>query len=271
MSPLATRSPSIAMPAARVVAARACSRAIATTTSPSGVVGTWRHFPTLSYHLLATDGGTTSTLLDAQLLRLEGSALAPHDRLTVGGNDLLGAYGDTRRAREVVSVVRRRVGQALVRVRSAMRQRSDPVIVGAVYDPSDGTGDASRVGLPPWPQVVDILAELNVALHGVAAEHGAQVADIHGHFLGHGLRAGNPAQSDPRPADRNLWFCNVIEPKPGEPARCARHSGTPCTEPGEAQYRSPHPSPQRAQRPDRAQGADEGNWQATTAPAGGNL
>ncbi|HZA15652.1 MAG TPA: hypothetical protein VE645_01935, partial [Pseudonocardiaceae bacterium] len=166
-------------------------------------------------------------------------------------------------------MVRRRVGQALVRVRSAMRQRSDPVIVGAVYDPSDGTGDASRVGLPPWPQVVDILAELNVALHGVAAEHGAQVADIHGHFLGHGLRAGNPAQSDPRPADRNLWFCNVIEPKPGEPARCARHSGTPCTEPGEAQYRSPHPSPQRAQRPDRAQGADEGNWQATTAPAGG--
>jgi GDSL-like lipase/acylhydrolase family protein len=169
--------------------------------------------PTLSYHLLATDGGTTSTLLDAQLPRLEGSALAPTIvTLTVGGNDLLGAYGDTRRAREVVSVVRRRVGQALVRVRSVMRQRSDPVIVGAVYDPSDGTGDASRVGLPPWPQVVDILAELNVALHGVAAEHGAQVADIHGRFLGHGLRAGNPAQSDPRPADRNLWFCNVIEP-----------------------------------------------------------
>ncbi len=124
--------------------------------------------PTLSYHLLATDGGTTSTLLDAQLPRLEGSALAPTIvTLTVGGNDLLGAYGDTRRAREVVSVVRRRVGQALVRVRSVMRQRSDPVIVGAVQ--------------------------------------------------------------------------------------------------------SPHPSPQRAQRPERAQRADEGNWQATTAPASGDL
>jgi len=169
--------------------------------------------PALSYHLLATDGGTTSTLLDSQLPQLERSAIAPTVvTLTVGGNDLLGAYGDTQRAREVVSVVRRRVAQVLMRLRSVVRQPSDPVIVGTVYDPSDGTGDASRVGLPPWPQVVEVLAELNAELRGVAAEHGARVADIHGHFLGHGLRAGNPAQGDPRPANRELWFCNVIEP-----------------------------------------------------------
>ena len=169
--------------------------------------------PTLSYHLLATDGGTTSTLLDSQLRGLKRFAIAPTIvTITIGGNDLLGAYGDTRRARQVVSVVRTRVGQALVSLRSVLRRPSDPVIVGTVYDPSDGTGDASRVGLPPWPQVVDVLAELNAELRGVAAEHGARVADIHGYFLGHGLRAGNPAQGDPRPANRDLWFCNVIEP-----------------------------------------------------------
>jgi lysophospholipase L1-like esterase len=169
--------------------------------------------PHLSYHLLATNGGTTSTLVESQLRWLERSALAPTVvTLTVGGNDLLEAYGDTRRAREVVSIVHTRVGQALVRLRSVLRQPSDLVIVGTVYDPSDGTGDAARVGLPPWPQVVDVLAELNAELREVAAEHGARVADIHGYFLGHGLRAGNPAQSDPRPANRDLWFCNVIEP-----------------------------------------------------------
>ena len=169
--------------------------------------------PTLRYHLLATDGGTTSTLLDSQLPRLETSTIVPTVvTLTVGGNDLLGAYGDTPRAGEVVSVVRRRVGQALARLRSVLRRPSDPMIVGTVYDPSDGTGDASRMGLPPWPEVVDVLAELNTELCGVAAEHGARVADIHGYFLGHGLRAGNPAQGDPRPANRDLWFCNVIEP-----------------------------------------------------------
>src|SRR5918998_1447770 len=166
--------------------------------------------PALSYHLLATDGGTTSTLLDWQL---ETSAIAPTVvTLTIGGNDLLGAYGDTKRAREVVSMVHRGVGQALVRLRRILRQPSDPVIVGTVYDPSDGTGDALRMGLPPWPQVVDVLAELNAKLRGVAAEHGARVADIHNHFLGHGLRVGDPAQGDPRPPNQNLWFCNVIEP-----------------------------------------------------------
>jgi hypothetical protein len=63
--------------------------------------------PTLRYHLLATDGGTTSsTLLDSQLPQRETSTIAPTVvTLTVGGNDLLGAYGDTQRAGEVVSVV----------------------------------------------------------------------------------------------------------------------------------------------------------------------
>jgi lysophospholipase L1-like esterase len=169
--------------------------------------------PSLDYHLLATDGGTTSTLLDSQLPHLEASAIAPNlVTLTIGGNDILGAYGDTERARQIVSVVRSRVGQALVRLRRMLRGRSDPMIVGTVYDPSDGTGDASRVGLPPWPQAVDVLAELNAQLREVAAEHGARIADIHGYFLGHGLRAGNPAQADPRPANRNLWYCNIIEP-----------------------------------------------------------
>ena len=169
--------------------------------------------PNLDYHLLATDGGTTSTLLDSQLPHLEASAIAPNlVTLTIGGNDILGAYGDTQRARQIVSVVRSRVGQALVRLCRVLRGRSDPMIVGTVYDPSDGTGDASRVGLPPWPQAVDVLAELNAQLREVAAEHGARVADIHGYFLGHGLRAGNPAQADPRPANRNLWYCNIIEP-----------------------------------------------------------
>lgn len=169
--------------------------------------------PTVRCHLLATDGGTTSTVLDRQVPQLEMSAIEPTVvTLTVGGNDLLVTYGDTTGARAVVAAVRSRVGQALTRLRGVLRRRDDPVIVGTVYDPSDGTGDASQLGLPPWPQVVDLLAELNAELREVAAEHGARVADIHGYFLGHGLRAGDPAQPDPRPANRELWYCDVIEP-----------------------------------------------------------
>jgi hypothetical protein len=39
----------------------------------------------------------------------------------------------------------------------------------------------------------------------------------------------------------------------------------------QGQYRLPHPSPQLAERRDRAQRAHEGDWQAATAPAGGDL
>ncbi len=168
--------------------------------------------PELSFGLLATDGGTTASLLDVQLPHLELSGAVPRVvTLTVGGNDVLGAYGDTRGALRVVETVRTRVGQALDRLH-ALVAPSDPIVVGTVYDPSDGSGEAWRVGLPPWPDVVDVLAELNAALRAVAAERGAIVADIHGRFLGHGLQAGNPGQPHARPAERGLWYCNVIEP-----------------------------------------------------------
>jgi hypothetical protein len=41
---------------------------------------------------------------------------------------------------------------------------------------------------------------------------GAVVAGVHAHFAGHGAAAGDPGQPDPRPADRRLWYCGVIEP-----------------------------------------------------------
>jgi hypothetical protein len=57
-----------------------------------------------------------------------------------------------------------------------------------------------------------LVAELNQALTALAARNGAAVADVHRRFLGHGTAVGDPAQSDPRPANRRLWYCGVIEP-----------------------------------------------------------
>lgn len=169
-------------------------------------------FGDLRWQLLATDGGTTATLLGYQLPRLEQLQLRPSIiTLTVGGNDVLSCYGDTRAALETIATVRQRVGAALDSLRS-MTQPSAQVVVGTVYDPSDGTGDATTVGLARWPDVVAVLAELNSALRAVTEENGAAVADIHGRFLGHGLSRGNPAQGEARPADRELWYCNIIEP-----------------------------------------------------------
>ena len=161
---------------------------------------------------LASDGATTATVVDYQLSRLRGLEVAPLIvTLTVGGNDLLSSYGDTSRALQTVDVVRHRVEHVLQELRGLTASDAQ-VVVGTVYDPSDGTGEAWRVGLPDWPDVVPVLTALNQALTDAAAGHGAAIADIHGRFLGHGLRAGNPAQREARPAYRDLWYCNLIEP-----------------------------------------------------------
>ena len=161
---------------------------------------------------LAMDGATTATLLDVQVPRLEQSGVRPAVvTLTIGGNDVLRSYGDTGAARRTVALVGARVRTALERVAAVLAPHGR-VVVGTVYDPSDGLGDTTSVGLPPWPDVVGVLAELNETLREAARTHGAAVADIHERFLSHGLTVGDPGQADPRPADRRLWYCSVIEP-----------------------------------------------------------
>lgn len=90
------------------------------------------------------------------------------------------------------------------------------VVLGTVQDPSNGTGDAGRLRLrlrlPPWPDAVAVVAELNEALREVVRTGGAAVAEIAQLFQGHGLLAGSPAQPEARPAERDLWLCSVIEP-----------------------------------------------------------
>jgi hypothetical protein len=168
--------------------------------------------PDAVFSLLATDGATTRTLLDVQLPRLAALRARPTlVTLTIGGNDLLGAYGDTRAARDVIARVRTVLDRAVPQIADLLGA-DGRIVLGTVYDPSDGTGDAGALGLPPWPDGLPIIGELNDALRALAVRHGVAVAEIARHFRGHGLLAGNPARREPRPAERGLWFCNLIEP-----------------------------------------------------------
>jgi lysophospholipase L1-like esterase len=162
--------------------------------------------------LLATDGANSITVVQQQLLQLVRLGTVPTlATLTIGGNDLLQAYGDRAAVRSATRRVIDNGRQILSTLRDLMGP-SAPIVVGTVYDPSDGTGRAELLGLPPWADAVELLAGLNRALLGLADEHGALVADLHGRFLGHGVLAGDVTRPDPRPSDRALWYCNVIEP-----------------------------------------------------------
>ena len=168
--------------------------------------------PGATFVQLATDGATASTLVDVQLPRLAALSAKPTlVTVTIGGNDVLAAYGDTPAARNAIDHVGASLDVTLTGLHVLLAE-AGRVVVGTVYDPSDGTGDSGRLGLLPWPDAVRLIAELNETLRRVASAHGAAVAEIGRLFLGHGLLAGDPSQAQSRPAERDLWFCNVIEP-----------------------------------------------------------
>jgi lysophospholipase L1-like esterase len=158
---------------------------------------------------LTSDGATSSGVLRGQLPRLDRRPDLV--TITMGGNDLMTAYGDPVAAEAAIGHVAVTGEDVLASLRSATGP--DAVIVlTTVYDPSDGTGAVPSNVLPPWTDGPRLIRALNAELGELAERHGALLADVHGHFLGHGSAAGDPGQPHPRPDDRDLWFCGVIEP-----------------------------------------------------------
>lgn len=163
----------------------------------------------LTAQLLVRDGATTADVLQRQLPLIElPPALVT---ITMGGNDLLGAYGDAAAAEATIRRVAAMGETILTRLR-AVADSGCRIVLTTVYDPSDGTGRIPSGALPPWTDGPALVRALNAALTELAERHGAVVADVHGGFLGHGVRAGDPGQAQARPANRDLWYCGVIEP-----------------------------------------------------------
>ena len=144
---------------------------------------------------LTYDGATSAGVLERQLPRLDRRPDLV--TLTMGGNDLMGAYGDRAAAEAVVRAVAER-GERIVRRLADGPGAAPGLVLTTVYDPSDGTGAVPGGTLPRWPDGPHLVAALNDVLTDLAARHGATV--------------GDPGQPDPRPANRDLWFCSVIEP-----------------------------------------------------------
>ena len=155
---------------------------------------------------LTSDGATTVGVLNQQVPRLDRRADVV--TITMGGNDLMTAYGDSVAGEAVIEHVTTLGDNILRRLRPAV----GTIVLTTVYDPSDGTGAVPSNVLPPWRDGPRLVRALNTALAGLAQQHGALLADVHARFLGHGSAAGDPGQPHPRPDGKNLWYCGVIEP-----------------------------------------------------------
>ena len=142
---------------------------------------------------LTSDGATTHSLL-RQVESVERSEEPTLITITAGGNDLLGSSP----AKEI-----------FVRLKTAVEKLAEKkpqatIVIGTVYDPSDGTNQLPGYGRN-LDQQAAWLAEYNDLVRNlVTSDEPLRLADIHRHFLGHGLSV----------SERERWYLaeSIIEP-----------------------------------------------------------
>lgn len=186
-----------------------------------------RVLPGLETRMVAVSGSTSLDCVERQLPELqpyppETLGLAV---ITTGGNDIIHMYGrvppregamygaSMEQARPWVANYRKRLDTIVERVEKLF-PGGCYIFLGNIYDPSDGVGDPSVAGLPPWDDVLEVLRAYNEAIAGAAAKHDSvRLVDIHGAFLGHGFHCTQPWNEHYRPEDPHHWyFSNVEDP-----------------------------------------------------------
>ena len=154
---------------------------------------------------VAMDGAMLPDVVEAQLPEVPETGAPALVTLTVGGNDLLMAYGNSRSVRtleraatEIAGDYERCVGLIRTRLPGAL------LVLTTVYDPSDSTGFIPGFHESGAPLPLQVLDRLNTQIRRLAAGPGSVLADVHAHFLGHGAQAAS--------ADRWYWAPSMIEP-----------------------------------------------------------
>ena len=153
---------------------------------------------------LAEDGATIDDVTTEELARMGHDSNDPGIlvTLTIGGNDLLGALGAGNRLDQIVRRIIAQYTELVATIREELPNAT--LVLTTVYDPTDGTGRLPGLeGLGRLP--LEYLDRFNDHVRGtVVAGERMQLADVHRHFLGHGVTA--------READRWYWKRSMIEP-----------------------------------------------------------
>lgn len=145
--------------------------------------------PGVTFTNLTEDGATSADVLERQLPRVRGKA--DIITLTAGGNDLLMSLGG--RSSPAAGILKR-IGQIVREVRDGL------LIIGTIYDPTDGTKVLEEARLEREAVWLD---EINDGIRALASDR-IRIADIQRHFLGHGLTAAA--------GERWYWSGSIIEP-----------------------------------------------------------
>lgn len=186
------------------------------------------HFATVTSNNQAISGSASCDYQASDFT--QALAADPYtDRLTVvvgtlGGNDLIHDYNCRRPADchafcatlEQATAWAEQYKQRLLSFVRALQQglgSQQHIFLANIYDPTDGVGDIenSPIGLPAWPDGLEVLALYNQKIAEVVAETGVHLVDMHGAVLGHGIHYNDPGNPYYDAADPTYWFCSNLE------------------------------------------------------------
>jgi hypothetical protein len=163
-------------------------------------------YPGIQIQNLAADGATIGEVFGEQTSQLEDGDDSVLITLTVGGNDLLSAYGNKPK-KALLDKIEADVAEAYDFLVDHLRGRfpNGTLIVNTIYDPSDRTGKIPGVYDDLGPLPLDILDRMNDHIRALAVgTPRVLLADVHAHFMGHGVSVAE--------ADRWYWRRSLIEP-----------------------------------------------------------
>ena len=181
--------------------------------------------PQLSYTNLAMSGSTSLEHERRQIPRIPAtdSNTLGIVVMTTGGNDLIHNYGKTppregamfgatwEQAQPWIANYAERLNRMLDAINERFPGGCE-VFLADIYDPTDGTGSARRVGMPPWPDGMQIHAAYNKILHEAARQRpNVHLVPLHKTFLGHGLTCRRFWRSTYRSEDANYWYWVNLE------------------------------------------------------------
>ena len=184
-----------------------------------------RVLPNLRTENLAVSGSTSIQLLDR--LQREPPTFSDDEfglvMLTTGGNDLIHNYGRSparegamygatlEEADRWIANFEPRLNEILDRIEAAF-PGGCLIFLGDVYDPSDGVGDAPLVGLPRWPDGLQIHQRYNDVIHRVAeSRENVVLVPMHAEFLGHGFHCTNWWNENYDADDPHYWYGAILE------------------------------------------------------------
>ena len=163
-------------------------------------------YPNIELVNVAEDGATIGDVFGEQLTQVEDTDEQVLITLTIGGNDLLSAFGN-RPKKALLEKIEHDIAEAYDFLVDHLRGRfpNGTLIVNTIYDPSDRSGKIPGVYEEIGPLPLEILDRMNDHIRAlVIGTPRVALADVYAHFLGHGVSVAED--------ERWYWRRSLTEP-----------------------------------------------------------